>query len=89
MKFFRILLKVLLGLVVCILLFLAVSLAPVDETPYQQMPYYTQTKERLAQLPASPTAKAPLRAGWAKANITPPYPRQRAGTVPGAASFGT
>lgn len=79
MKFFRILLKVLLGLVVCILLFLAVSLAPVDETPYQQMPYYTQTKERLAQLPASPTAKAPLRAGWAKANITPPYPTPTGG----------
>ena len=73
MKFFRILLKVLLGLVVFILLFLAVSLAPVDETPYQQMPYYTQTKERLAQLPTPSAAKAPLRAGWAKSNITPPY----------------
>ncbi|WP_332368475.1 hypothetical protein [Spirosoma telluris] len=71
MKFLRILLKVLLGLVVFILLFLAVSLAPVDETPYQQMPYYTQTKQRLAQLPAPPVAKGPLQAGWAKVNITP------------------
>ncbi|MBN8822249.1 MULTISPECIES: neutral/alkaline non-lysosomal ceramidase N-terminal domain-containing protein [unclassified Spirosoma] len=73
MKFVRILLKVLLGLVVVILLFLAVSLAPVDETPYQQMPYYTQTKQRLEALPTPPPAKGPLRAGWAKASITPSY----------------
>jgi neutral ceramidase len=73
MKVVRVVLKVLLGLVLFIVLFLAVSLAPVDETPYQQMPYYTQTKQRLAQLPAPPPAKAPLKAGWAKVNITPPY----------------
>ncbi|CAN5403387.1 hypothetical protein BH09BAC4_BH09BAC4_17720 [soil metagenome] len=73
MKFLRIFLKVLLGLVVFILLFLAVSLAPVDETPYQQMPYYAQTKQRLAQLPTPPSAKTAIKAGWAKVNITPPY----------------
>ena len=73
MKFLPIFLKILLGLVVTILLFLAVSLAPVDDTPYQQMPYYQQTKQRLAQLPAPPVPKTPIRAGWAKANITPPY----------------
>ena len=73
MKFVRILLKILLGLAIIILVFLAVSLAPVDDTPYQQMPYYHQTKQRLAELPAPPPPAALLRAGWAKANITPPY----------------
>lgn len=73
MKFLRIFLKVLLGLFLFILLFLAVSLAPVDDTPYRQMPYYAVTKQRLAQLPTPPPATAPLRAGWAKVNITPPY----------------
>lgn len=73
MKFLRIFLKVLLGLVVFILLFLAISLAPVDDTPYQQMPYYAQTRQRLAQLVPSPAAKGALRAGWGKVNITPPY----------------
>lgn len=73
MKFFRIFLKVLLGLVLVILLFLAVSLAPVDTTPYQQMPYYSQTKQRLTQLPPLLAAQMPIRAGWAKVNITPPY----------------
>ncbi|GAB4027912.1 neutral/alkaline non-lysosomal ceramidase N-terminal domain-containing protein [Spirosoma gilvum] len=73
MKFLRILFKVLLGLVVAILLFLAVSLAPVDETPYQQMPYYSQTKQRLEALPAPSAAKTTISAGWAKVSITPPY----------------
>ncbi|GAB3490106.1 hypothetical protein GCM10027341_01370 [Spirosoma knui] len=73
MKVLRTLFKVFLGIVIFLILFLAVSLAPVDETPYQQMPYYTQTKQRLAQLPLPQPGKAPLRAGWAKTNITPPY----------------
>ena len=73
MRVVRILLKVLLGLTLFIALFLSVSLAPVDDTPYRRMPYYVQTKQRLAQLPASPPATAPIRAGWSKANITPPY----------------
>lgn len=73
MKVVRVLLRILLGLVLFIILFLAVSLAPVDDTPYRQMPYYAQTKQRLDQLPAPPRAKSLIRAGWSKANITPPY----------------
>lgn len=73
MKFLRVVLKVLLGLVVFILLFLAVSLAPVDETPYQQMPYYAQTKARLENLPRATAAKMPVEAGWGKASITPTF----------------
>lgn len=73
MRFVRILLKILLGLVLLILFILAIGLVPVDDTPYRQMPYYRQTKERLAQLPAPAQAKALLRAGWAKTNITPSY----------------
>ncbi|WP_338872374.1 neutral/alkaline non-lysosomal ceramidase N-terminal domain-containing protein [Spirosoma sp. SC4-14] len=73
MKFLRILLRVLLGLVIVLALFLAVSLAPVDETPYREMPYYARTKQRLTDLPTPPPGKEPVRAGWAKVNITPPY----------------
>lgn len=73
MKIVRVLLKVLLGLVLFIFLFLAVSLAPVDDTPYRRMPYYAQTKQRLDQLSAPPRAKSLIRAGWSKVNITPPY----------------
>ena len=79
MKFLRVFLKILLGLIVVILVILAFSVAPVDDTPYQQMPYYRQTKQRLAQLPTPPAATAPLRAGWAKSNITPAYPTATGG----------
>ncbi|WP_128547342.1 neutral/alkaline non-lysosomal ceramidase N-terminal domain-containing protein [Larkinella soli] len=73
MKFFRVLLKVLLGLLLAVVLFVAVSVAPVDDTPYQQTDYYAQTRRRLASLPAPPRPKTALRAGWSKINITPPY----------------
>ncbi len=73
MNVVRILLKILLGLILLIVLFLAVSLAPVNDTPYRQMPYYAQTKQRLAQLPTPSPAKTSIRAGWARANMTPPY----------------
>lgn len=73
MKVVRILLKVGLGLVLIIVVFLAVSLAPVDETPYRQMTYYTQTRQRLEQLPTPAPARSLIRAGWSRVNITPPY----------------
>ncbi|GAA4417166.1 hypothetical protein GCM10023187_49320 [Nibrella viscosa] len=73
MKLLRILLKVLAGLLIAIFLFLAVSLAPVDDTPYQQTDYYQQTKQRLTQLNPTVTGKYPIRAGWASANLTPAY----------------
>ncbi len=73
MKFLRVLFRVLLGLLVFILLFLAVSLSPNDHTPYQQTDYYAQTNARLLALPALPTPKTALRAGWAKANLTPAF----------------
>lgn len=73
MKVVRIFLKILAGLLVLVLITMAVGLAPVDETPYQQMPYYIHTKQRLAQMSLPAPAKTPIRAGWAKANITPPY----------------
>lgn len=73
MKFLRVVGRILLGLLLFIVLFLAVSLSPVDQTPYRQTAYYAQTRQRLAQLTAPPAAKTGLRAGWAKANITPSY----------------
>ncbi|MEZ0612057.1 hypothetical protein ACAW74_26340 [Fibrella sp. WM1] len=73
MKFLRLLLKILGGLLLLIVLFLAVSLSPNDHTPYQQTDFYRQTTARLNTLPALPTPKTALRAGWAKANLTPSF----------------
>lgn len=73
MKFLRVLLRVLLGLLVAILLFLTASLSPNDHTPYQQTDFYAQTNARLLALPPLPTPKTGLRAGWAKARLTPAF----------------
>jgi len=73
MKYLRLVLKILLGLVVLLVLGLAVSLSPVDNTPYRETDYYRQTRQRLAELPALPKAAHGLRAGWAKTNLIPAY----------------
>ncbi|MBO0931703.1 hypothetical protein [Fibrella aquatilis] len=73
MKFLRILLKGLLGLLAIIVLLLAIGLSPNDHTPYGQTGFYSQTIHRLDSLPALPTPKTAIWAGWAKANLTPAY----------------
>ena len=77
MKFLRVLLKIVVGLLAIVVLFLAVSLSPNDHTPYQQTDFYRQTKARLDSLSALPKPnmgiQTQIRAGWAKANLTPAY----------------
>lgn len=73
MRFLRITGRVLLSLLLFIIVFLAVSLSPVDRTPYRQTDYYVQTTQRLTHLAMAPVATTPLRAGWAKVNLTPSY----------------
>lgn len=55
--------------------------SPVDRTPYKEMPYYQQFREKIAQLP--PVKKNPnadtLQVGWAKVSITPNHPMPTAG----------
>lgn len=79
MRLLRVLLFILLGLAGLVVLILAIGLSPTDDTPYRQMPYYRETSQRLARLPAPPPPKTPLRAGWAKANITPDHPTATGG----------
>ena len=73
MKYVYLLLKILLGLGLLTVVALLACLTPVDSTPYQQMPFYTQTKQRLTELAKPPEAKAQLRAGWAKVSLVPPF----------------
>ena len=79
MKFLRVPLYLLLGLVGLMFLILALGLLPVDNTPYQEMAYYQRTRQRLTKLAPPKPAAAPLRAGWAKANITPDHPTATGG----------
>lgn len=73
MKYLRILSKILLGLVALILLFLAVSIAPVDEKPYRKTDYYRYTRQQLLDLAPPPNPETGLQAGWAKVNLTPSF----------------
>lgn len=68
------------GVVVALLLLAAVALTTVDRTPYQEMSYYAQWKQQVAQLSPDLTAtETSLRVGWAKQNITPERPGPMAG----------
>lgn len=77
MKLLRILGWVLLGILALVVGLAAVSLAPVDRTPYPQTEAYRQTQaafERLRQTTSTRHAGQPLRAGWARLNLTPAQP---------------
>jgi neutral ceramidase len=62
-------------------LLLFLFLDRVDRRPYQEMEYYTRMQEELQQLPDhAPEPEAqPIKAGWAKQNITPDVPKTFSG----------
>lgn len=74
-------LKILAGLLVALLIFVASAVTTIDYTPYQEMGYYREWKQNMDKVEvSSDTANTqPLRAGWAKANITPTQPGPLAG----------
>jgi hypothetical protein len=77
MKFVRLLGWVLLTVLGLLLVLAAVSLAPVDRTPYTETDAYRQTQaafQRLKQTTPPVAPGQPLRAGWARVNLTPPQP---------------
>lgn len=94
MRFLKILLKIIGGLLLLLVVLLACMLAPVDDTPYQEMAYYQQWKRSVhsLQFTAGREQQAnsrrttnnsqlinPLKAGWAKVNFTPKSPTSTAG----------
>jgi neutral ceramidase len=63
-----------------VLVLLGIALvAPIDRTPLADQPFYQQTMQSLDTLAISRAPKAPLKAGWAKVNITPEGPMPMAG----------
>jgi neutral ceramidase len=80
MRFLKILLKILLGLVLFLVVLLACMVTTVDDTPYQQMPYYQQWKQQIANTSIDSSAQVqPLEVGWSKVNFTPTAPTPTAG----------
>lgn len=71
--------RILLGLLGLAVIAALVCFAPVDDSPYQQTDYYTQTNARLAKLASPRAATKPISAGWAKVNLTPAFTTPTAG----------
>ena len=73
-------LKILAGLAVFILVALASLVTTIDYTPYRDMEYYKEWQRNIGTVQVSADSAArPLRAGWAKVNITPAQPGPMAG----------
>ncbi|QOI97634.1 MAG: neutral/alkaline non-lysosomal ceramidase N-terminal domain-containing protein [Flammeovirgaceae bacterium] len=82
-KVFRVSVRVILGLLTVIILFLAVSIAPVERTlPVDQF-FYNEMMSRIDSAVTRPeeTDTTALRVGFGKASITPAYPTATAGYV--------
>ena len=72
-----------------VLIFLAVIftlgialVAPINRTPLQEQPFYQQAMQALDTITKPASIKSPLRAGWAKVNITPTEQMPMAGYMP-------
>lgn len=70
------------ALLAALLLFVAVSVTPIDRTPYAQQDFYHTMQENLAALDTLPITQPEhgFRVGFAKVNITPSYPTAMAGS---------
>lgn len=78
----RYLLYLISALLAGLLLFAAVSVAPIDRTPYSQEDFHSKMQENLDALDTLriPSPQTGFRAGYAKANITPSYATAMAGS---------
>jgi hypothetical protein len=78
----RYLFSILTALLVMLLVFVLVSVVPIDRTPYTQKDFYPVMKHNLESLDglAIPPAEHGFAAGFAKENITPAYPTALAGS---------
>lgn len=79
MKFLKIISKILLGLVILILIFLAFTIAPVDRTDYRKMSYFQEMNTLLDNWNPTIDTSQNLKAGWARINLTPSAPTPTAG----------
>src|SRR5690606_21518114 len=80
-KLIRILLFSILALVAVVILFVLVSVIPVDRTPYYEKAFYAEMQFRLDSLQDVQVRESvnSFSAGYAKVNLTPPYRTATAG----------
>jgi neutral ceramidase len=79
MRILKIIGKILLGILILILIFLAFTIAPVDRTDYREMSYFQEMNTLLDSWKPAIDTTQNLKAGWAKINLTPSKPTPTAG----------
>ncbi len=79
MKTLKIIGKILLGILIVILIFLAFTIAPVDRTDYREMSYFQEMNTLFDNWKPAIDTTQNLKAGWAKTNLTPSKPTPTAG----------
>lgn len=78
--FLRYIILTLMGLIIFIILFVMVSIAPVDRADVKTLPSYELMMDRLDSLEVDfPEARNSFSVGYGKTNITPPAPIATAG----------
>jgi neutral ceramidase len=78
-KILRYFLLTLVGIAVTLILFVVVSVAPVDRTPANELPSFAKMMGRLDTLEIQPASGQGFFVGFGKANITPSEPIATAG----------
>lgn len=72
--------KVVLIILSVLVLIVAAMVTIVDRTPYQEMDYYAEWKAQIEEFePDVDTSSQAMMVGYAKSNMTPPYPTPMAG----------
>ncbi len=80
MKIRRFILRFLAVVLLLILILMACSIRPLDDSPYRENAFYKTMMQRLDSLPTVLTdSVTPLSIGWSKVNMTPDYPVPTAG----------
>jgi neutral ceramidase len=80
MKIFRFFLRFLGILLAILLIIVALSIRPLEDSSYQNNAFYQTMMHRLDSLPMGEKDSInPLRIGWSKVNITPNFPVSTAG----------
>jgi neutral ceramidase len=79
MNFIKFIFKAIGILLLLILLAVATMITTMDLTPYKEMAYYKEWKQRISEVTPDTILADTLKVGWAKVNITPTSPTPMAG----------
>ena len=79
---FKKILRWFLGFIAVLVLLVAAMVGAIDRTPLHEQDFYNDMMSKLDTTHIDANGSTPLKSGWAKVNITPPFPMPIAGYIP-------